>query len=155
MQVGSVLATSGLTAAQSAEIFLLSREVQILHGKLDLDFIELSHQEARFCMGAQATSHKKSIQEHPDHSMGKCGKATQCSGEVTWLQTNSLLFCHTLEYQNNMTQLITRSQEAIRALHEHTWEVVCWVMESAGKSAVDSLEVALHLVDMLLSSPYT
>ena len=58
---------------------------------------------------------------------------------------------HTLEYQNNMTQLITRSQEAIQALHECICEVVHWVMESAGKSTVDGLEVALCLVDMLLS----
>ena len=46
VQVDSVLATSGLTAAQSEEIFLLSCEVQTLCGKLALDFIELSHQEA-------------------------------------------------------------------------------------------------------------
>ena len=61
MQVDSVLATSGLTAAQYEEIFLLSCEVQTLHGKLALDFIQLSHQEARFHMGAQATSHEKAI----------------------------------------------------------------------------------------------
>ena len=46
VQVDSVLATSGLTAAQSEEIFLLSCKVQTLRGKLALDFIELSHQEA-------------------------------------------------------------------------------------------------------------
>ena len=104
-------------------------------------------------MGALATSHKKAIQEHPDHSTDKCGEATQRSGEVTWLQTNSLLFRHTVEYQNNMTQLVTRSQKAIQVLHERIWEVVHQVMESAGKSAVDSLEIALHLVDMLPSIP--
>ena len=153
MQVDSVLATSGLTAAQSEEIFLLSCEVQTLCRKLALDFIELSHQEAQFCMGAQATSHEKAIQERPDRSTGKCSKATQHSGEVTWLETNSLLFHHTLEYQNNMIQLVTRSQEAIWALHERIWKVVRRVMESAGKSAADSLEIALRLVDMLLSIP--
>ena len=52
-----------------------------------------------------------------------------------------------------MIQLITRSQEAIQALHECIWKVVHRVMESAGKSAADSLEIALHLVDMLLSVP--
>ena len=59
VQVDPVLATSGLTEAQSEEIFLLSCEVQTLCGKLALDFIQLSHQEAQFCMGAQATSHEK------------------------------------------------------------------------------------------------
>ena len=58
-QVDSVIATSGLTEAQSEEIFLLSGEVQTLCGKLALDFIQLSHQEALFCMGAQATGNKK------------------------------------------------------------------------------------------------
>ena len=95
----------------------------------------MSHQEALFCMGAQATGHEKAIRECPDHSTGKHNEATQRSGKVTWLETNSLLFHHTLEYQNNMIQLITRSQEAIQALHEHIWKVVCQVMESAGKSA--------------------
>ena len=52
-----------------------------------------------------------------------------------------------------MIQLITRSQEAIQALHERIWKVVRRVMESAGKSVGDSLEIALHLVDMLPSIP--
>ena len=56
-QIGSVLVTSGLTTAQAEEIFLLTREVQTLHGELALDFIELSHSEATFHMGAQATGH--------------------------------------------------------------------------------------------------
>ena len=153
MQVDSIFVTSRLTAEQYEEIFLLSHEVQTLCGKLALDFIQLSHQEAQFCMGAQATSHEKAIREHPDRSTGKCNEATQHSGEVTWLETNSLLFLHTLEYQNNMIQLITRSQEAIQALHECIWKVVRRVMESAGKSVVDGLEIALHLVDMLPSIP--
>ena len=152
-QVDSVLATSRLTEAQSEEIFLLSCEVQTLHGKLALGFIQLSHQEALFCMGAQATGHEKATLEHPDRSMGQRDKATQRLGEVTWLETNSLLFRHTLEYQNNMIQLITRSWEAIQALHECIWTVVRRVMESAGKSAADSLEIALHLLDMLPTIP--
>ena len=152
-QVDSIFVTSRLTAEQYEEIFLLSREVQTLLGKLALEFIELPHEEARYHMGAQATSHEKAIQVRPDCSTGKCDEATRCSGEVTWLETNSLLFCHTIEYQNNMIQLITRSQEAIQALHERIWKVVRWVMESAGKSAVDGLEIALRLVDMLLSVP--
>ena len=58
-QVGPVIATSGLTEMQSEEIFLLSHEVQTLHGKLALDFIQLSHQEALSHMGAKATGHEK------------------------------------------------------------------------------------------------
>ena len=98
-------------------------------------------------------SHEKTIQECPDCSTGKHDEATHCSGEVTWLETNSLLFHHTIEYQNNMIQLVTRTQEAIQALHECIWKVVHQVMESAGKSVVDSLEIALHLVAMLPSIP--
>ena len=60
-QVDSIFVTSGLTAEQYEDVFLLSCEVQTLHRKLALDFIELSHQEAQFCMGAQATSHEKAI----------------------------------------------------------------------------------------------
>ena len=66
--IGSVLITSGLTAVQAEEIFLLTREVQTLWGKLAIDFMELSHSEATFCMGAQATSHENTVDEHPDRS---------------------------------------------------------------------------------------
>ena len=76
-QVGSILVTSGLTAAQAEEIFLLSCEVQTLCGKLALEFIELYHSEAKFRMGAQATCHKNTVQEHPDRSTGKRCEATQ------------------------------------------------------------------------------
>ena len=71
--------------------------------------------------------------------MDKCNEATRYSGKVAWLDTNSLPFHHTLEYQNNMIELVTRSQEAIQALHECIWKVVCQVMESAGKSTADGL----------------
>ena len=153
MQIGSVLVTSGLTAAQAEEIFLLTHEVQTLWGKLAIDFLELSHSEAIFGMGTQATGHKNSVEEHPDHSLGQHGEATQQLGEVTWLHINSLLFRHTLDYQRYMVQLVKCSQEAIQALHERIWEVVCWVVESAGKSMVDGLGVALLLVNMLPSIP--
>ena len=52
-----------------------------------------------------------------------------------------------------MIQLITRSQEAIQALHEHIWKVVRQVMESAGKSTADSLGITLCLVNMLPTIP--
>ena len=52
-----------------------------------------------------------------------------------------------------MIELITRSREAIEALHECIWKVVSQVMENAGKSTVDSLGIALHLVDMLQTIP--
>ena len=152
-QVDSIIATSGLTEEQSEEIFLISCKVQTLHRKLALDFIQLSHQEALFRMGAQATGHKKLTWGHPDRSMDGCDKASRCSDEVAWLETNSLLFHHALEYQNNMIQLITRSKEAIQALHECIWTVVHQVMEAASKSMVDSLGIALHLVDMLSTIP--
>ena len=152
-QIGSVLVTSILTTAQAEEIFLLSHEVQTLHRKLALDFIELSHSEASFRMGAQATGHENTVEEHPDCSSGKCSEASQRLGETTWLHINSSLFCHTLDYQRYMVQLVNCSQEAIQALHECIWEVVRRVMESAGKSMADGLGVALHLVGMLPTIP--
>ena len=152
-QIGSILITSGLTAAQAEEIFLLTHEVQTLQGKLAIDFIELFHSEATFFMGAQATGHENTVEERPDHSLRQRCEVTQRSGEVTWLHMNSLLFHHTLDYQRYMIQLVNHSQEAIQALHKRIWEVVRRVMESAGKSAVDGLGVALHLVDMLPTIP--
>ena len=131
-QVGLSVLTSGLTAAQAEEIFLLSHEIQTLHGKLALDFIKMSHTEATFCMGAQAASHESTVQE--SHA-----------GE-TWLHINSLLFRHAIDHQQFMVRLINRSQEAIQALHDRIWEVVRRVMESAGRSAADGIGITLHLV---------
>ena len=150
-QVGPIVLTSRLNAAQAEEIFLLSHEVKTLRGKLALDFIQLSHTEATFRMGAQATSHEYTIQERP--STGWRGVATQRTGKETWLHINSLLFRHTIDHQEYMVQLINRSQEAIQALHDHIWEVVRQVIESAGKSAADGLGIALHLVSMLPTIP--
>ena len=151
MPVGPIVVTSRLNTTQAEEIFLLTRVVQTLHGKLALDFIQLSHTEANFHMGVQSTSHEYSVQEGP--STGRRGMTTQRTGEETWLHINSLLFCHTIDHQEFMVQLIKRSQEAIQALHDCIWEVVCRVMESAGQSTVDGLGIALHLVSMLLTIP--
>ena len=151
MQAGPVVLTSGLNVAQAEEIFLLSREVQTLHGKLALDFIQMSHTEATFCMGAQATSHEDTVQE--GSSAGRRGVDTQRMGEDTWLHINSLLFHHTIDHQQFMVRLIKRSQGAIQALHDRIWEVVCRVMESSGKSTGDSLGIVLHLVSMLPTIP--
>ena len=104
-------------------------------------------------MGTLATSREKGMRERPGGSPDKCGEDTQCSGEITQSQTNSVLFRHTLDYQDKMIQLVTRSQETIRGLHDRIWDVVHHVMEKAGKSAVDGLEIALRLVDMLLPIP--
>ena len=151
VQVGPSVMTSGLTAALAEEIFLLSCETQTLRGKLALDFIQMSHTEANFRMGAQATSHEYTVQESP--SRGRRSVATQRAGDEIWLHINSLLFHHAIDHQQFMVQLINRSQDAIQALHDHIWEVVHRVMESAGKSAVDSLGIALHLVSMLPTIP--
>ena len=149
--VGPVVATSTLNAAQAEEIFLLTHEVQTLRGKLALDFIQLSHTEANFRMGVQATSHEYSVQEGT--SAGRRGAATQCMGEETWFHINCLLFHHTIDHQQFMVWLIKRSQEAIQALHDRIWEVVHRVMESAGQSTADGLGITLHLVSMLPTIP--
>ena len=145
-QVSPYVMTSGLTTAQAEEIFLLSREIQTLHGRLALDFIQMSHTEANFRMGAQAASHEYTVQESP--SRGRHGVAMQRVGE-TWLHINSLLFRHAINHQQFMVWLINRSQEAIQALHDRIWEVVHRVTESAGKSAEDGLGITLHLVSLL------
>ena len=171
MQQDPAITMSGLTKVQTEEIFLLSHEVQTLRGRLALDFIELSHQEALFCMVVQATRYEKVTWGHPDCTVAynsliksdgegtskeKWDEAIEClrtEGGAALLDTNSLLFHHTLEYQNRMIELITRSQEYIQALHKCIWKVVSQVMEKAGKSTADGLGIALHLVDMLPTVP--
>ena len=138
-QVGLSVLTSGLTTVQAEEIFLLSRKVQTLRGKLALDFIKMSHTEATFRMGAQAASHESTVQE-------------SCAGE-TWLHINSLLFRHAIDHQKFMARLIDRSQEAIQALHDRIWKVVRQVMESAARSAADGIGITLHLVGLLPTIP--
>ena len=139
VQVGLSVLTSGLTTVQAEEIFQLSRNIQTLHGTLTLDFIKMSYTEANFRMGVQAASHEDTVQE--SHA-----------GE-TWLCINSSLFRHAINHQQFMVQLIEGSQEAIQALHDRICKVTNQVMESAGRSAVDGIGIALLLVNLLPTIP--
>ena len=170
-QLDPTITTSRLTKVQTEEIIFLTHEVQTLCRRLALDLIELSNQEALFQMGAQAARYEKATQGCPDHAAAynslikSNGEGTskekwdeaiehlRAEGGVAWLETNSLLFHHALEYQSRMIELIMRSQESIQALHDHIWKVVIHVMEKAGKSVADSLGITLHLVDMLPTIP--
>ena len=69
------------------------------------------------------------------------------------MDTNSILFHHTLEYQNKMSDFLTESDEAIEVLHDCIWKVVMKVMEDAGKPTADDLGITMHLVDMLPTMP--
>ena len=82
----------------------------------------------------------------------KLNKGMDClckeAGKV-WLDTNSILFHHALEYQNRMSDFLTESKDAIEVLHDHIWMAAMKVMEDAGKPTADNLGITLHLVDML------
>ena len=171
MQSDAALATSGLSKEQAEEIFLLTREAKALGRKLARNFIQLSHKKALFCMGVQATGYEKATSGHPDHvtiyysiikSEGEGASAKKLDEAINhlreeagkaWLNTNSIIFHHTLEYQKEMVEFLTVSSRAIEALHDHIWEVVMKVMENAGKPVADGLGIALHLVDMLPTIP--
>ena len=121
--------------------------------------------------GVQATGYEKAANGHPDSvttyylmiksegegaSAKKIDEAIDClweeAGEA-WLDTNMILFHHTLEYQNKMSDFLTESSEAIETLHDHIWMVVLKVMEDAGKPMAGGLGIAMHLVDMLPTIP--
>ena len=72
-----------------------------------------------------------------------------------WLDTNSILFRHALEYQNKLSDFLTESEEAIEALHDCIWTVIVKVMEDAGTPTGDGLGIAVCLVDMLPTIPDT
>ena len=67
MQLEAALAMTGLSKEQAEEIFLLTREAQMMGRRLTHDFIHLSHKEALFCMGVQATGYEKATSGCPDH----------------------------------------------------------------------------------------
>ena len=118
-------------------------------------------------MGVQATGYKKATSgcsicvtayylmiksEGEGTSAKKLDEAIDCLWEEAgkaWLDTNSILFCHALEYQNKMSYFLTESDEAIEALHDHIWKVGMKVMEDAGKPVADGLGITLCPVDVL------
>ena len=131
-QVGPVVMTSGLNAAQAEEIFLLSHEVQTLRGKLALDFIQMSHTEANFCMGAQATSHEYSVQEHP--STSRCGAVWPHS---TWARkpgcTSILYSFVTLLIINSSWYGSSRGARRLSRLYMITfgkWSIGLWKVQA-------------------------
>ena len=124
-----------------------------------------------FTWVVQATGYEKVASGHPDcvttyytmiQSEGegveaeKLDKAIDClhkeAGEA-WLDTKSILFCHTLEYQNKLSNFLTESKDAIEVLHDHIWTVVVKVMEDTGKPMANGLRIAVHLVDMFPTIP--
>ena len=165
MQLDAAIVTAGLSKQRAEEIFLLTHEAQKLGRKIVHDFINLSNEEALFCMGPQATGYEKVASGHPDHvtayymminSKGvEAEKLDEAfdrlhkeAGEA-WFDTNSIIFCHALEYQIKLSDFLKESEEAIEVLHDRIWTVVVKVMEDAGKPVADGLGIAMHLVDML------
>ena len=158
MQIDAALVMSGLSKEQAEEIFLLTHKAQTLGRKLACDFIQLSHKEALFRMGVQATGYEKAASGCPDRvtayysiksegesmSVEKIDEAIEHlreeAGEA-WLDMNSILFHHALEYQNKMSNFLTQSGEAIEALHDRIWTVVLKVIEDIEKIHLDNLEL--------------
>ena len=125
MQLDAALAMAGLSKEQAEEIFLLTHKAQKLERKLVCDFIHLSNKEALFCIGIQATGYEKATSGCPDHvtayymiirSEGEGVEAEKLEAidclhkeaGKAWLDTNSTLFCHALEYQNKLSNFLTR-----------------------------------------------
>ena len=169
MQFDAALATAGLSKEQVEEIFHRTHEAQKLGRKIARDFINLSNQEALFHMSVQDTDYEKVASGCLDcvtayylmiHSEGveaeKLDEAfdhlCQEAGEA-WLDTNSILFSHALEYQNKLNDFFTESEKAIEALHDRIWTVILKVMEDTGTSVSKGLGIAVHLVDMLPTIP--
>ena len=169
IQLDAAIAMAGLSKEQAEEIFSLTREVQKLGRKIACDFINMSNQEVLFHMGIQATGYKKVANGHPDHvtayymMIRSEGVEAEKLYEVfdhlhkevgkAWLDTNSILFRHTLEYQNKLSDFLTESEEAIEVLHDHIWTVIVKVRKDAGTPTGNGLEIAVHLVDMLPTIP--
>ena len=65
------------------------------------------------------------------------------------MDTNSIHFRHALEYQNELSDFLTESEDAIEALHDHIWTVIVKVMEDAVKPMADGLGITVRLVEML------
>ena len=136
-------------AKQAEEIFLLTCEAKKLGRKIACEFINLSSQEVLFHMGAQATGYEKVASGCPDcvtayyHAIMKISdKAIDCLHERAgdaWLDTNSTLFQHALEYEMKMNDFLTESKNAIEALHDRIWTVVTKIMEDAGMPMSDGL----------------
>ena len=122
-------------------------------------------------MGVQATGYEKVTSGHPDHvtayymmirSEGEGTEAEKLDEAIdslhkeagkAWLDTNSILFHHALQYQNKLSDFLIESEDAIEALHDHIWMVVVKVMEDAGKPMANGLGITMHLVDMLPTIP--
>ena len=103
MQLDAVLVTSRLTKEQTEEIFLLTHEVQALCGKLALDCIQLSQQEALFHMGVQATQVQKgylgasrSRHQHITHQSSPRGKEYLMRSWMRLLSTSGKQVAHGL-----------------------------------------------------------
>ena len=171
MQLDAALVMSRLSREQAEEIFILTYKAQTLGRKLTHKFILLSHKEALFHMGIQATAYEQASSGCPHHVTVYYSMIKSEGGGVSpekfdetiehlwkeagkaWLNMNQMLFHHALDYQGKMSDLLTESSQSIEVLHDQIWTVVLKVMEDAGKPMADGLGITMHLVDMLPTIP--
>ena len=117
-------------------------------------------------MAAQSTGYEKVASGHPNHLTAyyaiMCSEGEQVkdlevvdhlckkAGNV-WLETNSTLFQHVLEYEAKLNEFIAESENTIQMQQDHIWTVVTKVMEDASAPVSNGLGIAICLVNMLPS----
>ena len=165
MHLNTVVATSGFSTEQIKEIYDLVQEGQRLGSKIAKDFTNLSCQEALFHIVAQSTGYEKVASRHPDHYtayyaiMYSEGDNDNEHEELiedlhkkvcqAWLDTNSTLFWHVLEFETKFVEFLTEVEALLQVQQNHIWMVVHQTTEDVSASMSNSLVVALHLLNML------
>ena len=131
MHLNTAIATSEFSAQQMREIYELAQEGQWLGAKFTKDFTELSSQEALFHIMVQVSSYENVADGHPDHYTTyyaiMCSEGDdddECERSIkglhkkaskAWLDTNSTLFQHILEFETELVDLIMEANNLLQA----------------------------------------
>ena len=163
------VSTLNLTADHTKLIFNLACEGQHLKEQVAREFARLSSKEVLFCTQAQSTSHESLASGCPDRfstyykilrsdreSLDAKDKAMEeILNKVSeaWLQTNTSLFKHVLDYEGKLNVFLDKVGGWIREQEEHIWTMMFQITGDIGAPLCASLNVLLHLLEMLPSFP--
>ena len=131
------------------------------------EFARLSSEEVLFHTQAQSTGHELLARGHPDQfsmyykilrsdreSLDTKDKAMEeilNKASEAWLQTNTSLFKHALDYEGKLNSFLDKAGGWIREQEERIWTTMFQITGDIGAPLCASLNVLLRLLETLVS----
>ena len=161
-------APCSLAAKQSAVLFCLGAECQVVVTQLAKQFQMLSRLEAMHHTMAQATAHETINRGHVERSMAcnvllsanasnkKCKRTLRklCKeADQAWEDTNHVVFDHQLRYDLQLASFINSAKKTLQAKWDEVWECMQSLTDAVGIPQDACLHLTLQVLKLLPTIP--